>query len=203
MTIGSVGVSTPWRDVYSSSRDSLRRAVHAHLWTGGADSWVWAVPMDGSAPGLGLVLTEGELWSYSVESRNEFTGSNLRGHLYLQVTDHARSPHAMGGQPEIILGPGHAYRWSWRLNWYDTLADLHAARPAPLVDAADLAAEVGRSLPIRVAAGATLSESTPSPRPSSGGSPCRRHSGWPLVPDQPALPPSPPRPGRTPAAVRP
>ena len=60
-TIGSVGVSTPWRDVYSSSRDSLRRAVHAHLWTGGADSWVWAVPMDGSAPGLGLVLTEGEL----------------------------------------------------------------------------------------------------------------------------------------------
>ena len=64
VTIGSLGVSTPWRDVYSSSRDSLRRAVHAHVWTGGADSWVWAVPMDGSAPGLGLVLTEGELWSY-------------------------------------------------------------------------------------------------------------------------------------------
>jgi hypothetical protein len=42
VTIGSIGICTPWRDVYSSSRDSLHRAVHAHIWTGGADSWVWA-----------------------------------------------------------------------------------------------------------------------------------------------------------------
>jgi hypothetical protein len=56
----------------------------------------------------------------------------------------------MGGQPEIVLGADQVYRWSWRLNWYSRLADLHAARPTPLVDAADLATE-GR--PITAVAG--------------------------------------------------
>jgi len=107
--LGSVAVSTPWRDVYGSAADSLRRAVHAHVWTGGADSWVWAAPMDGSGPGLGLVLTEGELWAYSVESRKAVTG-NVRGHLYLHVTDVARCPHAMGGQPDLLLAPGEECR---------------------------------------------------------------------------------------------
>ena len=64
--IGSFAISTPWRDVYGSAQDSLQRAVHAHVWAGGADSWVWAAPMDGSGPGLGLTLTAGELWAYSV-----------------------------------------------------------------------------------------------------------------------------------------
>ena len=41
VTVGSLAVSTPWRDVYRSSHDSLTNAVHAHVWTGGADSWVW------------------------------------------------------------------------------------------------------------------------------------------------------------------
>ena len=31
----------------SPAATACARAVHAHLWTGGADSWVWAVPMDG------------------------------------------------------------------------------------------------------------------------------------------------------------
>ena len=90
-------------------------AVHAHLWTGGADSWVWAVPMDGSAPGLGLQLTDGELWAYSVESRDDFTGSNVRGHLYLHATDRHRSPHTFGGQPELVLPPGGRHRLAWTL----------------------------------------------------------------------------------------
>ena len=55
--------------------------------------------MDGSGPGLGLQLKEGELWAYSIESREPGTSSNVRGHIYLHVTDHARAPHAMGGQP--------------------------------------------------------------------------------------------------------
>jgi hypothetical protein len=89
VTVGSLAVSTPWRDVYFSAIDSLRRAVHAHVWTGGSDSWVWAVPMDGTGPGLGLVVTEGGLEAYSVESRDTVTSSNVRGHLYLHVTDYA------------------------------------------------------------------------------------------------------------------
>jgi hypothetical protein len=68
VTVGSLAVSTPWRDVYFSCADSLRRAVHAHVWTGGSDSslrravhahvwtggsdsWVWTTPMDGTGPG--------------------------------------------------------------------------------------------------------------------------------------------------------
>jgi hypothetical protein len=57
--IGSFAISTPWRDIYGSASDSLQRAVHAHVWAGGADSWVWVVPLDGSQPGLGLTLTAG------------------------------------------------------------------------------------------------------------------------------------------------
>jgi hypothetical protein len=150
--VGSLAISTPWRDLYSSSRESLNRAVHAHVWTGGADAWVWAVPMDGSGPGLGLQLTEGELWAYSVESREAGTGSNARGHLYLHVTDHARAPHAMGGQPEIRLEPGQSYRWTWQLAWHDSLAAFHATR-SPLIDADVLAAQVGESIELRLAAG--------------------------------------------------
>jgi hypothetical protein len=36
VTVGSLAISTPWRDVYQSSHDSLSNAVHAHVWTGGA-----------------------------------------------------------------------------------------------------------------------------------------------------------------------
>ncbi|ADB34040.1 conserved hypothetical protein [Kribbella flavida DSM 17836] len=152
--IGSLGISTPWRDLYSSSRESLRSAVHAHVWTGGADSWVWAVPMDGSGPGLGLRMVEGELWAYSVESRDSVTSSNSRGHLYLHVTDHARAPHAMGGQAPLMLAPGESHRWTWQLEWFDTLADFRASWQ-PLIDAPGLAAEVGESLTLELAEGAS------------------------------------------------
>ncbi|TDO52508.1 hypothetical protein EV643_102347 [Kribbella sp. VKM Ac-2527] len=148
--VGSLAISTPWRDLYSSSRESLNGAVHAHVWTGGADAWSWAVPMDGSGPGLGLRLTEGELWAYSVESRDGGTGSNVRGHLYLHVTDQARAPHAMGGQPLIVLEPGQSYRWTWQLGWYDSLADFRASWQ-PLLEATELAAEVGESIALELA----------------------------------------------------
>lgn len=108
LRVGSLAVSTPWRDLYLSSADSLRRAVHAHVWPGGADAYVWAVPMDGSGLGLGLTMTHGELWAYSVEPRHQITGSNVRGHLYLHLTDRARNPAAMGGQPEIVLAPARS-----------------------------------------------------------------------------------------------
>lgn len=159
--VGSLAVSTPYRDVYRSSRESLNGAVHAHVWTGGADAWVWAVPMDGSGPGLGLQLKEGELWAYSVESREAGTSSNIRGHLYLHVTDHARAPHAMGGQPSITLAPGASYRWTWQLAWYDNLPGFHADRQ-PLISADTLAAEVGQSIEVNKPDGpATISRDEP------------------------------------------
>ncbi|GAA0601317.1 DUF5695 domain-containing protein [Kribbella sandramycini] len=146
--IGSLAVSTPYRDIYRSSQESLTGAVHAHVWAGGADAWVWAVPMSGAGPGLGLQLKEGELWAYSVESRNPETSSNIRGHIYLHVTDHARAPHAMGGQPVITLAPGASYRWTWQLGWYADLPAFHADRQ-PLLDADQLTVEVGETIQLR------------------------------------------------------
>ncbi|WP_152362692.1 hypothetical protein [Microlunatus speluncae] len=147
LRIGSVGVSTPWRDVYHSSADSLAGAVHAHVWPGGADAYAWAEPMDGGGPGLGLVLTAGELWAYSVESRDIVTSSNVRGHLYLHPTDVLRSPDAFGGQPKITIEPGAELTWSWRLGWYDDLAALHADRD-PILVTDQLLAETGESIMI-------------------------------------------------------
>ena len=158
--IGSLAISTPYRDVYTSSRESLTGAVHAHVWTGGADAWVWAVPMDGSGPGLGLQLKEGELWAYSIESREPGTSSNVRGHIYLHVTDHARAPHAMGGQPAVSLAPGQSYRWTWQLAWYDDLPAFHADRE-PLINADQLAAEVGETIQLAGAGPSEVSSDEP------------------------------------------
>jgi hypothetical protein len=158
--LGSVAISTPYNDVYTSSRDSLTGAVHAHVWTGGADAWVWAVPMDGSGPGLGLQLKEGELWAYSIESREPGTSSNVRGHIYLHATDHARAPHAMGGQPEITLAGGASYRWTWQLAWYDDLPAFHADRQ-PLIDADRLAAQTGETIHLIGAGPSDLSNDQP------------------------------------------
>jgi hypothetical protein len=92
-----------------------------------------------------------------VESREAGTGSNIRGHLYLHVTDHARAAHAMGGQPEITLAPGQSYRWTWQLGWHDDLAAFHATR-APMIDADILAAEVGETLSVQGAAAVSSTE---------------------------------------------
>ena len=95
--IGSWGISTPFRDVYPNARECLASACHAHLWPGGERAYVWAIRMNGQGPGLGLAVEQGALWSYSIETRNIKTGSNARGHIYLHVTDAARSPGALGG----------------------------------------------------------------------------------------------------------
>ena len=158
--IGSFAISTPWRDVYGSAQDSLQRAVHAHVWAGGADAWVWAAPMDGSGPGLGLTLTAGELWAYSVESRDQFTSSNLRGHLYLHLTDRARCAHAMGGQPAVLLPAGGTYRLAWQLDWHDSLADFRARR-TPAVRVERLVAQTGEPLQIQLAPGAATDKALP------------------------------------------
>ena len=170
VSVGSIAVSTPWRDVYFSAADSLRSAVHAHLWTGGRDSWVWAVPMSGVGPGLGLVLTAGTVEAYSVASRNLVTSSNIRGHLYLHVTDHARNPEAMGGQRPVLLASGTSYRWGWRLDWYDDLtAFVHrrAELLPSLINADRLAVETGESIMIGLAQGAGSDRDTLI-RPAAG-----------------------------------
>ncbi len=149
VTVTSWGICTPWRDVYVSAADALARAVHAHVWAGGAASYALAEPMDGAGPLLGLRLTEGELWAYSVESREPLmTGSNARGHLLLHATDAARTPHAFGGQPGLEIAPGGELVLAWEVGWYATRAAFRQAHPLP-VELHDTVAEAGRPLAFR------------------------------------------------------
>jgi len=144
LELRSLALSTPWRDVYTGASECLSGACCAHLWTGGSLSYVAATPMNGRAPTLGLRLEQGELWSYSVESRNAWTGG-VRGHLYLHVSDAARNPGAMGGQPTVKLAPGETYTLGWRLEWYDSPAALERSLDA-VFRLPKLAAPLGAAL---------------------------------------------------------
>ncbi len=119
LAITGLGFNVPVRDVYDGAATALARSCHAHVFTGGAWSWVLAEPMAGTPPLLGAIVRTGALWAYSVESRNTATSSNIRGHVVVHPTDHARNPEAFGGQPVLRLAPGEEHVLGWELGWYD------------------------------------------------------------------------------------
>lgn len=147
LTITGLGVQTPFNDRYTGAEDSLDRAVHAHLFTGGTWAWALAQPMSGRGRCLGLIVREGSVRAYSVETRNHVSSSNIRDHLVLLSTDRARNPEAFGGQPELRLEPGASTTLSWELGWYDSVADFTAATDPPASFSA-LAAEVGDAIAV-------------------------------------------------------
>ncbi|PPG28647.1 hypothetical protein C5E10_13780 [Pseudoclavibacter sp. RFBG4] len=138
MSLRSVGIQTPFNDVYEGASDALAQAVHAHVWTGGAWAWVLAQPMSGQGRTLGLIVRQGALSAYSVESRNPNTLSNARGHIVLHPTDAGRNPSAFGGQTPILLAADEAWTVEWTVGWYDhTEAFIEdTAPPARLDDVA-------------------------------------------------------------------
>ncbi len=152
ITIGSLGINTPFRDLYVSAADALASGVHAHVFTGGSWAWVLAEPMGGQSPVLGLILRAGQLGAYSVESRNSLLHSHSRGHLVLQVTDHARSPHAFGGQQPIIVEPGGTLTVGWEVGWFPGREGFLAATQPPAT-IEPLAAQTGDAITITGADG--------------------------------------------------
>jgi hypothetical protein len=153
--ITGLAVNVPVRDVYDGARSALARGCHAHVFTGGAWSWILAEPMSGAAPLLGVIVREGSLWAYSVESRNRRTSSNARGHLLVHPTDHARNPDAFGGQPILTLAAGESHTLSWELGWYDSREAFLAATDAP-ARLPSLTAPLGSKLEVELAAGTKL-----------------------------------------------
>ncbi|KAI9149026.1 hypothetical protein HJFPF1_11071 [Paramyrothecium foliicola] len=133
LTITSLGIQTPFADVYNGARRALAEAVHTHVFCGGSWSWVLAQPMSGEGSVLGLRLTEGVLWGYSIETRNAAASSNIRGHIVLHVTDLARNPTAFGGQPRIALRAGESYTLRWELAFYQSTAEFLTATKAPAI----------------------------------------------------------------------
>ena len=145
LEITGLAVNVPIRDVYDDAATALARSCHAHVFTGGAWSWLLAEPMSGTPPLLGVIVRTGELWAYSVESRNSVTWSNIRGHLLVHPTDHARNPGAFGGQPVLGLAPRENYVLEWELGWYADRDEFLAATDAPAT-LPSLAAPVGTKL---------------------------------------------------------
>ncbi|MGS2619371.1 hypothetical protein ACVCAH_33365 [Micromonospora sp. LZ34] len=145
VTITSWGIVTPFRDVYDDAATALTRGVHAHVWTGGARSWVAAVPMDGGEGVLTLQLAEGRLDAYSIESRNTYSSSNVRGHIVLHPTDLARNPGAFGGQAAIVVPAAGSHRLAWEVG-FDRTVDDFAARVRPDAAADRYAVAVGGRL---------------------------------------------------------
>ncbi|MEU6917616.1 hypothetical protein [Streptomyces olindensis] len=151
LTISGLGIQTPFADLYDGAERSLGRAVHAHVFTGGTWAWVLAQPMSGEGRCLGLIVREGALRAYSVESRNQYSQSDARGHLVLLVTDQARNPQAFGGQPVLRLAPGESVTMAWELGWYPSVADFTAATRPPAVLSA-YAAETGQPITVEASA---------------------------------------------------
>ncbi|MFJ3673287.1 hypothetical protein ACIPSE_43205 [Streptomyces sp. NPDC090106] len=150
LTVTGFGIQTPFADLYADAESSLGRQVHAHLFTGGTWAWALAVPMSGEGDSLGLIVRQGALWAYAVESRNKDSLSDARGHLSLLVTDHARNPSAFGGQPSLRLAPGESSVLEWELGWYADQEHFLAATNAPASLSA-YATETGRSLHVDAA----------------------------------------------------
>lgn len=148
----SLAIYTPFNDHYTSTTDVLEHRAHAHIWAmGGSSSWVKMTRMGLRGPHLGLVLTEGALSGYSVESRDTITSSNTRGVFLLH--------------PDVpTLESGQSGKVCWQLFWHDDWDDFFkqcAARSQQFVDveASSLTAVEGETVNLTFS-GAITSDST-------------------------------------------
>lgn len=105
-------IYTPFNDHYTNTSDSLNNRSFAHVWAnGGSNAWVKLEQMGGHGRNLGLVVTEGSLAGYSIESRDIISLSNTRGVFQL----HPTIP---------VLQPGDSSSVEWTLFWHDDWEDF-------------------------------------------------------------------------------
>jgi len=73
-----VSIRLPLEDRYDSTQICMKSRCHVHIFCGNDISYVCAIKMNGNAPHLGIVFTEGKLSGYSIE-RDPKNSSNDRG----------------------------------------------------------------------------------------------------------------------------
>ena len=112
----SIGIYTPFNDNYESGEVCLHNRCHAHLFCGENVCYIMALRMGGEGPHLGLVLTEGSIYSYSVE-RDLSQQSNDRGDFILHPS------------PVEMLAPGESFTVGWTLFWHDGPEDFYRQLP--------------------------------------------------------------------------
>lgn len=106
-------IALPFNDHYTSATDVLEHRAHTHIWCGESSSWIACMRMGGRPPHLGLVLTEGALWSYSIADRDQITSSNTRGNFLFHPSIHT-------------LKAGESYAVGWRCFWHTGWPDFFA-----------------------------------------------------------------------------
>ncbi len=103
---GKVGVYATFNDNYEDASVCMTQKCHTHIWCGKNVSYINAVKMGDCPFGLGLMLIEGSLDSYSNE-RDLKKQSNDRGDFLLHP-----SPFHLLPEEETVL--------EWELFWYET-----------------------------------------------------------------------------------
>ena len=112
---GAVGIYATFNDNYDKASICMTQKCHTHLWCGGNSSYIRAVKMGPCDFGLGLMLTEGSLDTYSIE-RDLKEQSNDRGDFILH--------------PSVFnLRPGEKMNIEWELFWYKDGAFCAAIEP--------------------------------------------------------------------------
>ena len=102
---GGLGIYTTFNDSYPASDVCIGRRCHAHIWCGGAHSYVHARKMGPFPTELALILRRGALDSYSVE-RVEQEASNDRGDFILHHAPcRLRSGEEMVVEWELVAFP--------------------------------------------------------------------------------------------------
>ncbi len=99
---GDFGIRIPLPDNYPDAATALTHRCDVHIWAGGNVAWIEALRMNGHAPHLGLVLTDGAISAYSITDRPQ--NSNDRGTFVLHP-------------PPIVLAPGQSTTLAWSLFW--------------------------------------------------------------------------------------
>lgn len=158
LVLDTIGIYTPFRDVYESEGRSFSHSVNTHIFPGGRSAWVLAEAMSFQGPRLGLRVTEGYLNAYSVEGRHGGYSSHHRGFFVLHPTD-GRNRDAFGAQSPISLEPGESFTLAWELGWYPDRDGFLAQIDSPW-PARPLMGRVGEPLPLEVKAGYTPSDIT-------------------------------------------
>ena len=107
---GEIGITVPLPDNYKSAEICMKKRCHAHIWCGMNQSYIAAVRMGGTGSNLGLMLTDGSIYGYSIQ-RNEEAISNDRGSIIL----HPQIEHLM---------PGEAAQIDWELFWFQDMREF-------------------------------------------------------------------------------
>ena len=110
---GDVGIFTTFHDGYTAAGVCMRQRCHAHIWCGGESSYICARKMGPYPDGLGLVLTEGDLDTYSVLGAKD----NTRGDFLLHPAP-------------LCLCPGESFTVAWEIFRFREGTFLTVCRPS-------------------------------------------------------------------------